>query len=183
MQLFAKWSVFFIFILSAIVTTICIYSTEVLKKTTASKFRSLRKISSSKKQLTNLIANTSRTYILFWDHPWSVPTEGFSEGNMGGCTGTYDRSKLPEAGAVVFHYSNLDRESMPWKHYRDPEQIFVFFSHESPSYVIFGEHRHVMTKFDDHFINWTMTYRKDSDVFAPYEHSKVMNKIIDEGRK
>ncbi|CAK8682482.1 unnamed protein product [Clavelina lepadiformis] len=120
----------------------------------------------AKLQLTNLIANTSRTYILFWDHPWSVPTEGFSEGNMGGCTGTYDRSKLPEAGAVVFHYSNLDKESMPWKHYRDPEQIFVFSSHENPSYVIHGEHRHAMTKFDNHFINWTMTYRTDSDMWV-----------------
>ncbi|CAK8687523.1 unnamed protein product [Clavelina lepadiformis] len=28
-----------------------------------------------------------------------------------------------------------------------------------------------------------MTYRTDSDVFAPYEQSKVMNKIIEEGRK
>ena len=65
----------------------------------------------------------------------------------------------------------------------DPEQIFVFFSPESPSYVIHGEHRHAMTKFDNHFINWTMTYRTDSDVFAPYQESKVMNKIIDEGGK
>ncbi|CAK8687522.1 unnamed protein product [Clavelina lepadiformis] len=117
-----------------------IYSTDVLKKNIASKFRSLRRISSSKKQLTNLIPNTSsnRTYILFWGHPWSGPTEGFLEGNMGGCTGTYDRSKLPVAGAVVFHYTNLDRETTPWKHYRDPEQIFVFYSRESPSYVIHG---------------------------------------------
>ncbi|XP_076810931.1 4-galactosyl-N-acetylglucosaminide 3-alpha-L-fucosyltransferase 9-like [Clavelina lepadiformis] len=183
MKLFAKWGVFVIFILSAIVTTMYIYSTEVWIKTTALKFRSLLRISSSKMKLTNLIANTSRTYILFWDHPWSVPTEGISEGNLGGCMGTYDRSKFPDAGAVVFHYSNLDRESMPWKHYRDPEQIFVFSSHESPSYVIHGEHRHSMTKFDDHFINWTMTYRTDSDVFAPYEQSKVINKIIDEGGK
>ncbi|CAK8682497.1 unnamed protein product [Clavelina lepadiformis] len=185
MRLFAKWSVFVIFILSAIVAAIYIYSTEVSNKTFPLDIMSLRRISSSKKQLTNRGANTSsnRTYILFWDHPWSVPTEGFSEGNMGGCTGTYDRSKLPDAGAVVFHYSNLDGESMPWKHYRDPEQIFVFSSHESPSYVIHGEHRHAMNKFDDHFINWTMTYRTDSDVFAPYEQSKVMNKIIDEGGK
>ncbi|CAK8687512.1 unnamed protein product [Clavelina lepadiformis] len=185
MQLFTKWSVFVIFILSATVTTMYIYSTEVLKKNIASKFRSLRRISSSKKQLTNIIPNTSsnRTYILFWGHPWSVPTEGFLEGNMGGCTGTYDRSKLPVAGAVVFHYTNLDRETTPWKHYRDPEQIFVFYSRESPSYVIHGDHRHAMTEFDNHFINWTMTYRTDSDVFAPYFQSKVMNKIIEEGRK
>ncbi|CAK8679813.1 unnamed protein product [Clavelina lepadiformis] len=123
-----------------------------------------------------------RKIILFWDHPWSVPTEGFPEGDIGGCKGTYNRSKLPKAGAIVFHYSNLDKETMPWKYYRDPEQIFIFFSHESPSYVIHGEHRHAMTKFDNHFINWTMTYRTDSDVFAPYGQSKFIHHIIEKGK-
>ncbi|XP_076816908.1 alpha-(1,3)-fucosyltransferase 4-like [Clavelina lepadiformis] len=72
---------------------------------------------------------------------------------------------------------------MPWKYYRDPEQIFVFFSHESPSYVINVEHRQTLKKFENHFINWTMTYRTDSDVFAPYGQSQFVQKILKEGKK
>ncbi|XP_076816990.1 alpha-(1,3)-fucosyltransferase 7-like isoform X2 [Clavelina lepadiformis] len=164
MHLCTKWKrFFFICVASALITTIYIWITEVQNTISISKF-------------------DRRKIILFWDHPWSVPTEGFPEGDIGGCKGTYNRSKLPKAGAIVFHYSNLDKETMPWKYYRDPEQIFIFFSHESPSYVIHGEHRHAMTKFDNHFINWTMTYRTDSDVFAPYGQSKFIHHIIEKGK-
>ncbi|CAK8679732.1 unnamed protein product [Clavelina lepadiformis] len=102
---------------------------------------------------------------------------------MGGCTASYDRNKLPEAGAVVFHYSNLDKETMPWKHYRDPEQVFVFWSHEAPSFLIEMDGRSDMRQFDNHFINWTMTHRSDADVFAPYEQSICVSKIIQQGNK
>ncbi|XP_076816986.1 alpha-(1,3)-fucosyltransferase 7-like [Clavelina lepadiformis] len=192
MQLFTKRkAVFAVCIVTIITTLFYIYQTEFREKTTISKFISLKQtwIRNHSVAHTRKVTRerggspNNRTCILFWDHPWSVPTEGLSEGDIGGCKATYNRSKLPKAGAVVFHYSNLDKETMPWKYYRDPEQIFVFFSHESPSYVIHGEHRHAMTKFDNHFINWTMTYRTDSDVFAPYEQSKIVNEIIKEGKK
>ena len=61
----------------------------------------------------------SNITILAWRHPWNVPTEGWKTGVLGGgCYLTYDRSKLKEAAAVLFHYSGLDQETMPWKHYR-----------------------------------------------------------------
>ena len=40
--------------------------------------------------------------------------------DLGGCVVTYDRSKLEDAEAVVFHYTALDEEVMPWQHYRCP---------------------------------------------------------------
>ncbi|CAK8679824.1 unnamed protein product [Clavelina lepadiformis] len=183
MKRFTKRTKFVLIIICSVSITL-LYVKERDNLSQPTQVKPLSQASHTVKSLSRL-RDSNRKFILFWDHPWSVPTEEFSiEGYvMDGCSETYDRSKLPEAGAVVFHYSNLDEETMPWKHYRDPEQIFVFFSHESPSYVIHGEHRHAMTKFDNHFINWTMTYRTGSDVFAPYEQSKIINKIIKKGKK
>uniref|UniRef100_H2Y8W9 Fucosyltransferase n=1 Tax=Ciona savignyi TaxID=51511 RepID=H2Y8W9_CIOSA len=114
-----------------------------------------------------------RSLVLLWRPPWGLSSEGRNEGfRAGECEMTYNRSRIAEAGAVVFHYSGLDQEDMPWKHYRDAAQYFVFTSMESPSYVMHGEHR-ALSKFDGGFINWTMTYRSDGDVFSPYIESKV----------
>ena len=62
----------------------------------------------------------NRSYILMWEHPWRVKTEGPSDGKDldGKCVITYDRSKIKDACAVMFHYSALDRERIPWRHYR-----------------------------------------------------------------
>ena len=38
--------------------------------------------------------------------------------DLGGCVVTYDRSKLRDAEAVIFHYTGLDEEENPWKHYK-----------------------------------------------------------------
>ena len=34
------------------------------------------------------------------------------------CVITYDRSKLPDAEAVIFHYSALETVPKPWPYYR-----------------------------------------------------------------
>ena len=45
--------------------------------------------------------------------------EGFMEGkDFDNCVVTHNRSKLKDAEAVIFHYSALDKTSMPWKYYR-----------------------------------------------------------------
>ena len=55
-----------------------------------------------------------------WEHPWRVKTEGpLDETDLDGkCVITYDRSKINDAYAVIFFYSALDRERIPWQHYR-----------------------------------------------------------------
>ena len=46
-------------------------------------------------------------------------SEGPKEGPIkGGCYLTYDKSVLPHAKAVYFEYTALNREEMPWQHYR-----------------------------------------------------------------
>ena len=60
-----------------------------------------------------------RHYILQWRWNWGVKGEGFQEKrDFGGCVITHDRSKLKDAEAVIFHYSALDKTSMPWSYYR-----------------------------------------------------------------
>nr|CAB3247496.1 galactoside 3(4)-L-fucosyltransferase-like [Phallusia mammillata] len=121
-------------------------------------------------------------WILMWRHPWGVQTEGPRDGkDLGKCTITYDQKRLPEASAVIFHYSGLDRETMPWKHYRNPDQLFVYLTMESPSYIQIGEHRRTMSKFDGGFINWTMSYRHSSDIFSSYFTSA--NTIFENGKQ
>jgi len=62
----------------------------------------------------------NRTYILMWSHPWKVKTEGPTDGGDvdGKCVITYNRSKIRQVEAIVFHYTALDYEVMPWRHYR-----------------------------------------------------------------
>lgn len=46
-------------------------------------------------------------------------TEGPKEGPIkGGCYITYDKAVLPHAKGVYFEYTALNRETMPWQHYR-----------------------------------------------------------------
>nr|XP_002121663.2 uncharacterized protein LOC100180255 [Ciona intestinalis] len=123
-------------------------------------------------------AEKKPTWILMWRPPWGLTSEGRNEGfKAGDCILTYNRSRIEEAAAVVFHYSGLDKDTMPWQHYRGREQFYVFFSMEAPSYVKHGENR-AMDKFDNGFINWTMTYRSDSDVFCPYFESKYAREVF-----
>jgi len=124
-----------------------------------------------------------QTIILVWEHPSFVLSEGPKEGPVkGGCYLTYDKSVLPHTKAVYFEYTALNREEMPWKHYRDPDQVFVWRTMESPVTLKnwFGNS---MSKFDNHFINWTMTYRDDSDVFCPYIYGHQIREYMKRGKE
>ncbi|XP_018666759.2 3-galactosyl-N-acetylglucosaminide 4-alpha-L-fucosyltransferase FUT3-like [Ciona intestinalis] len=118
------------------------------------------------------------TWILSWRRPWGYKFKGHDEGHAtGSCKFTYDRSKLKQSKAVLFHYTSLDEEEMPWAHYRSPSQIFVFWFNDNPSYARNGETRHP-NRFDGGFINWTMSYLQESDVFMPYLEPKVAENIF-----
>uniref|UniRef100_H2Y9S2 Fucosyltransferase n=1 Tax=Ciona savignyi TaxID=51511 RepID=H2Y9S2_CIOSA len=119
--------------------------------------------------------------ILSWRRPWGNSWKGHGEGQeVGNCILTYDRTRISEAAAVIFHYTALDDEAMPWKHYRNKRQFFIFWTVDGPSYIRNAEDRHPK-KFDN-FINWTMTYRLNSDIFYPHL-SMDMAKIIFSRRK
>uniref|UniRef100_H2Z1H3 Fucosyltransferase n=1 Tax=Ciona savignyi TaxID=51511 RepID=H2Z1H3_CIOSA len=104
--------------------------------------------------------------ILSWRRPWGFSWLGHAEGqNIGNCILTYDRNLIREASAVIFHYTALDNEI--YLFFRNEKQYFIFWTMDGPSYMRNAEIRHPV-KFDDSFINWTMTYRLNSDIFYPH---------------
>ena len=40
-----------------------------------------------------------------------------------------------------------------------------------------------MGKFDNNFINWTMTYREDSDIFCPYVKGTQIRDFMKRGKE
>jgi len=63
--------------------------------------------------------------------------------------------------------------------FRDPKQYFVFFSIENPAYFPQLSPNRV-EKFVGGFINWTMTYRRDADVYYPY--ARLDKRILSSGK-
>ena len=72
------------------------------------------------------------------------------------------------------------------KHYsllfRDPDQLFVYSTQESPAFVKWSENRRYFNKFDHGFINITMTHRTDSDIFFPYTREIPLIKMLSQGK-
>jgi len=75
------------------------------------------------------------------------------------CRSTSNKKLVSEASAVLFHIVDYNHTNVP--RIRHPNQSYVFFMHEPPTF--FGAH---MTKND--FFNLSMTFRTDSDVPMPY---------------
>ncbi|VDD96748.1 unnamed protein product [Enterobius vermicularis] len=91
------------------------------------------------------------------------------------CFITEDRSYLRVADAVVFHLFNMRRSDLPL--FRLPRQYYIFLTFESPEHRIRTlVKKYKRTKNDqdyqipDNFFNLTVTYRADSDIYAPYGH-------------
>ena len=109
-----------------------------------------------------------------------TPFEGdglFSRCEEANCQMITDRSKLDVADAVMVRpILNQDSEDFV-PHYRPNfDQVWIFFEQE-PSVA-----KNIWRKYDifDNLINATMTYRRDSDIFAP--RIKI-DKNIDDFRK
>ncbi len=114
--------------------------------------------------------------ILFWtpyfdwkDFKFGIGQDPFVRAGcrITNCLTTYDRSFLNESDALLFHAINFDPvNDAPLQ--RMPHQRYVFFSYEaeapSRSSPVF---QHLTVKG---FYNWTMTYRRDSDIYSsePY---------------
>uniref|UniRef100_H2ZNY5 Fucosyltransferase n=1 Tax=Ciona savignyi TaxID=51511 RepID=H2ZNY5_CIOSA len=115
--------------------------------------------------------------ILMWDHPWSVGfTSEPEDTSFGRCKLTYKRERISEADAVVFHLTNIHKTDIPWKHYRTPSQLFVFWSKENPWSMRYL-YRTDFKEFDN-FFNMTMTYHTNSDLYSGYgSRRKVLNKV------
>jgi len=124
--------------------------------------------------------NRDAPLILYWDLPWGdgsiPPKHGETQGK---CTISRDKKDLMKSKAVVFHHTTISKRDLPWKHYRNPEQVFIWWTAESPGSFVFMKHN--LDDYDN-FFNWTMTYRRDSDVTAPYFTTNDLLKSIEMGQ-
>ena len=94
------------------------------------------------------------------------------------CVGTHNKSRLLEADALLFNGRDVemhrndrysasalkDLRRASGKHH----QKWIYFAHETPQWD-----RNIYKPYDGVF-NWTATYNRNSDVFAPYaEHLRI----------
>lgn len=105
--------------------------------------------------------------VLIWEWPFGRPLNLAGDVcathyGIKGCHLTADRRLYKQADVVMFHQRELwgDHVSFP-RARRPPGQCWVWVSLESPS------HTKAPAAWPGHF-NWTMTYRRDSDIFMPY---------------
>ncbi len=107
-------------------------------------------------------------------------SEGLKCGLKNLCIFTKDRNALNESSAVVFHWIDLIAyPKVVFPKYRRNNQRWILFSRLPP---VYEERKFKSRLMDlDNKINWTMTYRRDSDIYAPYALiSKKLNNSIKE---
>jgi alpha-1,3-fucosyltransferase len=90
------------------------------------------------------------------------------------CVTTDDRSFLNESDALLFHPINYDPVNDVPPH-RNPRQRYVFMFYEAEAsnriYPVFQN-----STTQEGFFNWTMTYRRDSDVYSPEPYGILRRK-------
>ncbi|CAN8006880.1 unnamed protein product, partial [Ixodes hexagonus] len=90
------------------------------------------------------------------------------------CYVTNDRSLLNQSEAVVFHVRDWRVEDLP--SVRTPSQKWVWAIWESPEHTFFYEYHKIK-----HTFNWTMTYRRDSDV--PVAYGNIVKRDVMKSKK
>ncbi len=88
---------------------------------------------------------------------------------MTNCKATHDRSLLNQSDAIIFGGMDTDYEDLP--SHRQPHQRFIFYNFEalpgtSPSVRTLDMFKIV----PKNFFNWTMSHRRDSDIYAPHPY-------------
>lgn len=116
---------------------------------------------------TNWINKTEKKVLiwtkLFLRPDWTKTIQiGMNRSNYK-CTATMDRGEVQNADAVLFHYLDLYFWENNVPNYRHRNQTYVLFNAEAPPM-----HHYVGFLPFKNFFNWTMSYRNDSTVFAPY---------------
>lgn len=82
------------------------------------------------------------------------------------CRLTVDDARVNESDAVLFHLHQTKGPHVLPK-YHPPEQVWIFFTDESPFHTFLVSRKYTMKDYNGLF-NWSMTYRSDSDVPVPY---------------
>lgn len=81
------------------------------------------------------------------------------------CMTTDDRKLLNESDAILFHPINYDPDDIPLHRKSSQRYVFLFYEAETT-----GRHYPIFNNTLKDFFNWTMTYRRDSDILCtePY---------------
>lgn len=102
--------------------------------------------------------------ILMWtpffrDRVWSTELKPIAcGGGEPACVRTSNRSALSASALVVFHLRDVRADDLPTAEERPRGQRWALFTHESPAYESW------LPEALRSAINWTATYRSDSDV-------------------
>ena len=84
------------------------------------------------------------------------------------CVVTYNRSRLSEADAVGFHHRDMPRR-LPSRN--SPRQIWFYFVLENPLHVTMNADGYCRV------FNWTMSYRRESEIYTPYGKGRDVKSI------
>jgi hypothetical protein len=121
--------------------------------------------------------NDDKTYrILFWtkyfsSNDWLKFSLKDLKCQYSNCILTEERNNFNISDAVVFHWRDINADDLPL--YNSTLQKWVLFNLESPNYTPIDQILPLIKHID-----WTMTYRMDSDIYTPYGRIKkcVKNK-------
>ena len=95
----------------------------------------------------------------------------FDSCRVNNCVITKNVNTLHDADAVVFKPQFLLKEIRKQKH----NQVWIFS--DSESLINYYFHNFNVIKLYRNKINWTMSFRRDSDIFIPYGYFKVGSKM------
>ncbi|CAH2980260.1 unnamed protein product [Chilo suppressalis] len=101
-------------------------------------------------------------HVKSFDHGRTDPLDECSVKN---CLFIGDNSKIHTANAVLVH---IQHGEIPAVSNRNPDQLWVFLSDESPKNKFTMARGQPNLADWDHKFNWSMTYRSDADVPVPY---------------
>jgi alpha-1,3-fucosyltransferase len=121
--------------------------------------------------------------ILFWTNFFLTSDYGFGTGHdpfinakcrVSNCMITNDRTLVNQSDALIFHPINFQPDDLP--PYRMSFQRYIFFFLEAAA-----NHRNLPVfknpATNKEFFNWTMTYRRDSDIYASY-YGSILRKAV-----
>lgn len=105
--------------------------------------------------------------------PWMESHDFMSLCDYNNCEVTQDRNLIRNVSAVLFCVIHPGMGYTPPLGQRDPNQVWVFYGLEAPFNYHYSEYE---SQHWRNMLNWSMTYRSDSDVQEPYGVLQTLGK-------
>ncbi|XP_078490023.1 4-galactosyl-N-acetylglucosaminide 3-alpha-L-fucosyltransferase 9-like [Ciona intestinalis] len=127
------------------------------------------------------VAKLKEKIIINWCHKRPHKLKQPCKDYCGWCTMSTNKSLItdPRTAAVIFHNNCMMVDKMPPDHLRRPDMYYIWFNRESP--LMLSWRRKYFVAFENNYFNATMTYRRDSSIYAPYgprEVNRVISKFV-----